>query len=290
MPLRTVKSQFAGICPAPLFWPVPVLQTGCATSDRYSGICVLWKGVMPDQSPNPAPNDKPADDDPVAGLAMANIDELLAEAEALASDVAEEVGVDEAVEEPAALTETAGAIADPVDTPDDAVEGIEALIPDTSADAAETPGDIWEDFPETTEAGETTAVGMGNEPEAETAAGPVAVDASLASEAAALLDAVSAFGGADADETPPDTEALGDEPASGGWLSALGQRVPAPVRRVGLTAVALPLAGLVGFCRVVDAPFSWMSPSLKSAIGYVAAVTAFMAIVTWGLVLTGVTN
>ncbi|MBN1488855.1 MAG: hypothetical protein JXA69_02970 [Phycisphaerae bacterium] len=250
---------------------------------------------MPDQSPNPAPNDKPADDDPFAGLGMANIDELLAEAEALASDVAEEVGVEETVEEPATPTETAGATEDQADTPDDAVETIEAMIPDTSADAAETPGDIWEDFPETTEAGETTAVGMGNEPEAETAAGPVAVDASLASEAAALLDAVSAFGGTDADETPPGTEALGDEvagdePAFGGRLSALGRRVPAPVRRVGLTVVALPLSGLVGFCRVVDAPFSWMSPSLKSAIGYVAAVTAFMAIVTWGLVLTGITN
>lgn len=48
---------------------------------------------MSDKQPNPAPDGKPAGDDPLAALVGNSIDDLLAEAESLASTVAHEVGI-----------------------------------------------------------------------------------------------------------------------------------------------------------------------------------------------------
>jgi hypothetical protein len=280
--------------------------------------------AMSDKQPNPAPDEKPAESDPLAALSGNSIDDLLAEAETLASKVAHEVGagdrqppVDAAAAEP---PHDADATEEPPapDTAEAAVTAMETILAD-----GEGKEQVREPDPPSEEVGETPAIDsqVVEAPPGEggTAAEPIEPEPETSETAAttwAREDSSPEPPSATVEETPvtADDHAVVEEeiaaaasepsplPAAADSAQAPPERSQAGngrwrrmLRRVtrGLTAgprlvISSPYWLLAGVLWLIDLPFGWMSPSLKEMLGYIGVVTAVMAAVAWAMVLLGI--
>ncbi len=290
---------------------------------------------MSDKQPNPAPDGKPAGGDPLSGLAGPSIDDLLAEAESLAENLAQQVGV--ATEEPAAQaarvppshdettttappaaatpddapTTTAETIADRQDTPTAEVDGIEQSPPieqaaseaspgmhDAPADTANSPANVSGgesqsepgDSP-TAEAEPARATNETREP-ATTTPLPSAPESPVTADDHAVVDdeinAVAANVLTAAQ--PPSqaaTSALPVESPPVGRFRRIRRRVADGIKAAPRLLASAPGWAIFGLLWLIDVPFAWMSPALKTKVGYIGVVTAVMAAVAWAMVLLG---
>jgi hypothetical protein len=84
-------------------------------------------------------------------------------------------------------------------------------------------------------------------------------------------------------ETLPDVPSIPEtsvpgaaDPAAAGTVTAAAGR-PGGLKRLAANILHLPVLALI----IIDLPFSWMGPTLKSLIGVVAIATTIVAVATW---------
>lgn len=93
----------------------------------------------------------------------------------------------------------------------------------------------------------------------------------------------------DANETP-DSQEIEEEPETGsqpptpeGEETSPADETPLDTSKRGFARrlLSLPVNAFVGVLTVLDAPFFFLSPGIKSIIGYAAIATSIMAVATW---------
>ncbi len=280
---------------------------------------------MPDKPANPSPEPQPRRNDPLSALAANDIDQLLAEAESLASVVAHEVGVaadhpgqtdskDESPPGAATAPASSGAVEETVSQIESLLAGRVEQPPTqpaepTGRDQAAGPGPaeatpVSATKPASTAAAETDAF-FGEAP-ASASAGAEAVGGDAGEQVFLDTGTDNGIGAATPEAaTPPEdadrvvveaelaaaadaataSQEATEEP--GGLVRRLRSKIVRGLKAAPRRASYAPLYLAVGLLRLLDLPFARMSTSLKSKLGYVGVVTAIMAGVAWALVLFG---
>jgi len=291
--------------------------------------------MMSDKQPNPAPDGKPAGGDPLSGLAGPSIDDLLAEAESLAENLAQQVGV--ATEEPASQAppvppprEETATIAPPVaanaveaptaevetvpghddartmevdgnaqgspldEAPSEASLGTHDAAAHDANNLADAVGSKSPSEPGAVRAAEAEPSPASQEPVDPATASPLppASAAPVTADDHAVVDEeISAVAASAVTAAQPLSQAATSanplEPPPAGRLRRILRRLGDGVKAAPRLLASAPGWAIFGLLWLIDLPFAWMSPALKTTVGYIGVATAVMAAVAWALVLLG---
>jgi len=290
---------------------------------------------MSDKQPNPTPDGKPAGGDPLSGLAGPSIDDLLAEAESLAENLAQQVGV--ATEDPASRPppvpppkEETSTIAPPAagnsgEAPAAEVETVpghedfrtanddgnthslpleetpveasprthDAATPDAN-NFADVAGSESHSEPGTVRAAEAEPRPAAHEPVDPTTASPfppVSGSPVTADDHAVVDEEINAVAASAVTAAEPLSQAATSanplEPPPAGRPRRILRRLGDGVKAAPRLLASAPGWAIFGLLWLFDLPFAWMSPALKTTVGYIGVATAVMAALAWALVLSG---